>query len=109
MLTGRAAFGGETLTDTLAAVLTREIDWSQLPGRRRPLCRLLRRCLKRDPKKRLRDIGDVRLALEGAFETAAPQSAPPGHSPSLGGTHRVGRRGFRRSPGRGSTHRLARP
>ena len=62
MLTGRPLFHGETLTDTLAAVLTREIDWSLLPLSTPPaLVDLLRRCLERDPKKRLRDIGDVRL------------------------------------------------
>jgi eukaryotic-like serine/threonine-protein kinase len=62
MLTGRPLFDGETLTDTLAAVLTREIDWSLLPRSTPPaLVDLLRRCLERDPKKRLRDIGDVRL------------------------------------------------
>ena len=62
MLTGRRLFDGATLTDTLAAVLTREIDWSLLPASTPPaLVDLLRRCLERDPKKRLRDIGDVRL------------------------------------------------
>jgi hypothetical protein len=62
MLTGRPLFAGETVTDTLAALLTREIDWSQLPGSTPPaLVDLLRRCLERDPKQRLRDIGDVRL------------------------------------------------
>jgi Tol biopolymer transport system component len=62
MMTGRRLFDGETLTDTLAAVLTREIDWSWLPASTPPaLVELLRRCLERDPKKRLRDIGDVRL------------------------------------------------
>ena len=51
MLTGRPLFRGETLTDTLAAVLTREIDWTQLPGSTPPaLVDLLRRCLERDPR-----------------------------------------------------------
>ena len=77
MLTGRPLFGGETLTDTLAAVLTREIDWSQLPGSTPPaLVDLLRRCLERDPKKRLRDIGDVRLD-DSALATASAVGPAP--------------------------------
>ena len=62
MLVGRPLFLGETLSDTLAAVLTREIDWKQLPPSTPPaLVELLRRCLVRDPRKRLRDIGDANL------------------------------------------------
>ena len=77
MLTGRPLFGGETLTDTLAAVLTREIDWSQLPGSTPPaLVDLLRRCLERDPKKRLRDIGDVRLDESALAPVSAVGPAP---------------------------------
>ena len=77
MLTGRPLFRGETLTDTLAAVLTREIDWSQLPGSTPPaLVDLLRRCLERDPKKRLRDIGDVRLD-DSALATASAVGPAP--------------------------------
>ena len=77
MLTGRPLFRGETLTDTLAAVLTREIDWSQLPRSTPPaLVDLLRRCLERDPKKRLRDIGDVRLD-DSALATASAAGPAP--------------------------------
>ena len=61
LLSGRTLFGGETVTDTLAAVLTREPDWSQVPMEAQ---RLLRWCLERDPKRRLRDIGDVGRLLE---------------------------------------------
>jgi Tol biopolymer transport system component len=62
MLTGRPLFLGETLSDTLAAVLTREVTWSALPPSTPPaLVDLLRHALERDPKKRLRDIGDARL------------------------------------------------
>ncbi|HVH27817.1 MAG TPA: protein kinase [Vicinamibacterales bacterium] len=78
MLTGRPLFHGETLTDTLAAVLTRDIDWSLLPGSTPPaLVDLLRRCLERDPKKRLRDIGDVRLDASALAPVSAvgPASA----------------------------------
>jgi len=65
-LTGKPLFaGGDTLTDTIAAVVTREPDWSALPAETPPhLRRLLERCLRKDPKQRLRDIGDARIALE---------------------------------------------
>ena len=81
MLTGRPLFRGETLTDTLAAVLTREIDWTQLPGSTPPaLVDLLRRCLERDPRKRLRDIGDVRLD-DSTLATASVIAASPSTAP----------------------------
>jgi len=61
MLTGRKLFPGETLSDTLAALLTREPDWTLLPPKTPVgVRRLLARCLERDAKKRLRDIGDAR-------------------------------------------------
>ena len=67
MLTGTRLFAGETVSDVLVSVLTREPDWPSLPtatpGR---VCQVLRRCLERDPKKRLRDIGEVPLAIDGA-------------------------------------------
>jgi serine/threonine-protein kinase len=63
MLTGRRLFQGETVSDTLAAVLTREPEWTLVPPRAE---RLLRRCLEKDPKRRLRDIGDAPLLLEEA-------------------------------------------
>jgi eukaryotic-like serine/threonine-protein kinase len=64
MLTGTGLFAGETVSDTLAAVLREEVPWSSLPSDTpRGLVRLLRRCLTRDPRDRLRDIGDARLEL----------------------------------------------
>jgi Tol biopolymer transport system component len=72
MLTGRRLFEGETISDTLAAVLRAELDWSVLPKDTPPaLRRLLRRCLERDRKKRLRDIADAALELGEAPEPAA--------------------------------------
>jgi serine/threonine-protein kinase len=56
MLTGRRLFDGETVTDTLAAVLNREPEWDSVPANIR---KLLRSCLEKDPKRRLRDIGDA--------------------------------------------------
>jgi Tol biopolymer transport system component len=65
MLSGRSLFAGPTVSDTLAGVLKTEIDWQALPvGTPAALRDLLRRCLERNPKSRLRDIGDARLALE---------------------------------------------
>ena len=65
MLVGRRLFEGETVSDTLAAVLRQEIDWTALPVSTPPeIRRLLRRCLARSPKNRLRDIGDARLVLD---------------------------------------------
>src|SRR5678815_4745263 len=60
MLTGAQLFKGETVSDTLAAVLRQEVDWNELPrSTPRNVRRLLMRCLERDPKKRLRDIGEA--------------------------------------------------
>lgn len=65
MLAGRTAFAGETISDVLAAVLTREPDWTALPATTpASIKRLLARCLEKDPKRRLRDIGDARLEIE---------------------------------------------
>ena len=74
MLTGARPFAGEEITDTIAFVITREPDWSQLRASAPPrLVDLTRRCLKKDPRQRLRDVGDARLELEAA--TAEPTAA----------------------------------
>jgi Tol biopolymer transport system component len=61
MLTGRRMFQGETVSDTLAAVLTKEPEWERVPLK---VQRLLKRCLEKDPQRRLRDITGVGLLLE---------------------------------------------
>jgi serine/threonine protein kinase len=61
MLTGQLLFEGETVSDTLSQVLTKEPDWEHVPSKVR---RLLKKCLEKDPKKRLRDIGDAWELLE---------------------------------------------
>ena len=81
MLTGRVAFKGETISDSIARILEREPDWSALPATTpAPIRRLLLRCLAKDPKKRLRDIGDVRIEIDAMDEVlpaaATPQVAP---------------------------------
>ena len=65
MLTGRAPFGAATVADIFAAVLQREPDWIALPSSTPAhVTRLLHRCLDKDPKRRLRDIGDARVELD---------------------------------------------
>jgi Tol biopolymer transport system component len=80
MLAGQLAFAGETVSDTMAAVLTREPDWTALPAPTSPdLRELLARCLRKDPKERLRDIGDARIALReaGRDVPVMPTKTPP--------------------------------
>jgi hypothetical protein len=68
MLTGRHSFAGETVSDTLAAVLKTDPDWSALPAETpQHIRRLLRRCLQRERKRRLADIADARLEIEEAL------------------------------------------
>ena len=77
MLTGTKTFQGETVSDTLADVLRRTIDWSSLPPDTPPgVRRLLERCLERDPKRRLRDIGEARILLSDPDILAAPAPQP---------------------------------
>jgi predicted Ser/Thr protein kinase len=79
MLTGRRLFSGETTSDILAAVLTREPDWESLPKATPAyLRRLLARCLERDPKLRLRDIGEARLSLARGPGDAVNAAGAPG-------------------------------
>jgi eukaryotic-like serine/threonine-protein kinase len=72
MLTGTSPFAAESMSEVLAAVLTRELDWHALPPRTPPpVQRLLARCLTRDPRLRLRDIGEARVLLDGPLEGGA--------------------------------------
>ena len=77
MLTGTPLFRGETATDVLAAVVRQEVDLERLPAELPPPARnLLERCLERDPKRRLRDLGEARLALDPAARASArPRAA----------------------------------
>ncbi len=62
MLSGRRAFDGDTVTDTLASVLEHEPDWTALPHETPEVMRkLLRRCLQKDPRRRLHDIADASI------------------------------------------------
>lgn len=66
MLTGVPAFSRETVTDTLSAITRDEPDWAVHPNIPPHINRLLRRCLDKDPRTRLRDIGEARIALVGS-------------------------------------------
>jgi serine/threonine protein kinase len=75
MVTGHAAFADQTLSDTIGNILHNEPDWSKLPaGLPDRLRDTLRRCLEKDPRRRLRDIGDARMEIEmGASSPVAAQ------------------------------------
>ena len=73
MLTGQSCFGKETVSDTVAAVLTKEPDWTKVPG---PARRLLPLCLEKDPKRRLCNIGDAQFIV-GDRLPDAPSGAGP--------------------------------
>jgi serine/threonine-protein kinase len=84
MLSGQRAFKGDDVSDVLAAVLRQEIDWKALPADTPPkVRRVLERCLERDPKRRLRDIGDVWIGMDAADE---PQPASAAASPVRAGS-----------------------
>ena len=90
MLTGRRAFDAEDVSETLAAVLRAEVNWTLLPQGLSPALRtFLVRCLQKDPKQRVPDIAAMRLALEGAFET--------GVSPTVESVAAVQLAGWRRA------------
>ena len=76
MLSGVSPFAGETTTDALAAVVGRDPDWSRLPSDTPPALRtLLKSALEKDPRRRLRDIGDAQLGLQERAEGVAVPSA----------------------------------
>ena len=78
MLTGVRAFSGEAATEIVAKVIEREPDFAMLPAHvSTRLVRLLRRCLQKDPRQRLRDIGDARLELADLASLAQEPTAGP--------------------------------
>ena len=81
ILTGRKPFVGDDVSTTLARVIEREPDWGALPSNLSPLlAAYLRRCLAKEPKQRIHDIADVRLAVEGAFDLMESPSDERGAS-----------------------------
>ena len=88
MMTGERLFQGKTAADTLAAVLHKEPDWDALDGDHSPLLvQLCRRCLEKEANQRLRDIGEVRVALEGSatsiISLATSSMSTPGATASV--------------------------
>ena len=78
MLTAKRSFDGDSIVDVLGAVARLEPDFDALPPEVPPrVRRVLQLCLRKDVRQRAQAIGDVRLALEGAFETAVPSAALP--------------------------------
>ena len=80
MLSGARPFAGATVTDVLAAVVSAEPDWTRLPaGTPVALVQLTRRCLQKDARQRLRDIGEARIAIArlAREDEDAPPAAPP--------------------------------
>ncbi len=76
MLTGKVPFEGETATDTVARILEREPDWQVLPPETPPNIRtLVRRCLEKDPRRRLRDIGDAAIEIRESIASPATTTA----------------------------------
>jgi len=92
MLARRRLFQGETVSDTLAAVLRQEIDLARLPPDVPPgIRRLLRRCLERDPRQRLRDIGEARIAIAEAQNPSLFGEPIPAGMPSRRRPHWIAR------------------
>ena len=78
MLTGARAFPGEDVSDTLAAVLRGEPEWGKLPAETpAAMRRLLRRCLTKDRRERLRDVGDARIEIQDAGKSDREATVPP--------------------------------
>ena len=77
MLTSRAPFARDTLTDTLAAIVEREPDWTALPTVPPAITRLLHRCLEKDVRRRLHDIADARIEIEDAVRNKSEAIASP--------------------------------
>src|SRR5688572_15540608 len=83
MLTGRRAFEGDEVTDTLAGILRGEPSWDALPASTpRSIQRLVRRCLQKDPRERLQAIGDARLEIADALRGPTQETAMPASSAS---------------------------
>src|SRR5262245_11557060 len=82
LLSGRRAFAGEDVSDTLAAVLRADPDWSALPNDvPLPIRRLLRRCLHKDRRERLADIADARLEIQEALLDSREKIGGDAHTP----------------------------
>ena len=85
MLTGRGAFSGDTASDSLAKVIEREPDWDVLSARvPEPIRRLIKRCLQKDPARRLHDIADARIEIDELVAAPASDVVPASRTPRRG-------------------------
>ncbi len=90
MLCGQRPFQGRTVTDTLAAIIEREPDWTRLPATLpAEVSRMLRRCLNKDPRRRLRNAGDLWLILEELLHPGTEDEQPLLEAPPASNWHRV--------------------
>jgi serine/threonine protein kinase len=84
MLTGKVAFHGDTVSDTLAAVIRGEPEWSLVPSNvPSAIQQLMRRCLDKDPRQRLQSIGEARIAIENATSGRGNSSISGGFLPPI--------------------------
>jgi serine/threonine-protein kinase len=82
-LTARSAFAKETMADTLAAIVDQDPEWSALPKEiPRQVRRLIKRCLRKDAQRRLRDVGDARIELEEALSEPLADVSVGAHVPT---------------------------
>ena len=89
MLSGQKAFEGETVSDVLAAVIRAEPNWTALPETTpAAVQRLLRRCLNKDPRQRLHDIGDARIAIEEVMSGAEVEAGDAARAGAIEGGRR---------------------
>ncbi len=101
LLTGKGLFEGETVSDTLAAVIMRDPDWQALPDSVPPrIEQLVRRCLIKDPKQRLQAIGEARIVIEETLsgKGAVPQPTDESPLPAAGETPPIQPQGRRALP-----------
>ncbi len=107
MLTGKRAFEGETVSDTLVSILSKDPDWTALPEKTpRKIRELLGKCLRREAKQRLHDIADARLDLEELAATASSSGQLPFEEKTAVPSPTVGRRDATRVA-RGSKNSLS--
>lgn len=93
MLAGRAAFDGDNVTDVIAAVVTKDPDWTALPDTTPPAIRtLIKRCLQKDARNRLHDIADARLEIDAAINGHTDAILPAGSLAGASGVAASSRR-----------------
>ena len=107
MLVGTRAFDGDDVSETIARVIEREPDWNALAAvAPPPVVRVVRRCLQKDPKRRLRDVADAVLELRDAIDTGSSANLPADRSPRQVAVNARAHRGGRDCTGDWRARRL---